>query len=339
MHGGRYGSQSWNNKDLIEISMMKDADFSNLRKVRFLSNSLGIQQAMDESEVGDRLENRINRGTMIQKKMNDREEKEKVAHLMSCIADDSKGEVFIDDVHGCELDPRRVREARIKEMEYFRQMGVYERSTTEECKAKTGKKPIKLRWVDTNKSNSEDRPDYRSRLVAKEYKTGWRPDLYSGTPPLEAVRILLAMTAVAQYDIDAWGPVGEVSDTDEGYHAREYSNVAILYSDISRAYFNAAAQEDKYIELPEEDRTPQDGPNACGKLKVSMYGTRDAAANWEACYSEWLTKMGFIKAMSSGCIFYHEKNRHSYRCSWGRLPHCRANIGAPVVREGNGQEV
>ena len=52
---------------------------------------------------------------------------------------------------------------------------------------------------------------------------------------------------------------------------------------------------------------PGESPDVCGKLRVSMYGTRDAAANWESCYSDWLMALGFVKATSNGCIFYHQK--------------------------------
>ncbi len=39
-----------------------------------------------------------------------------------------------------------------------------------------------------------------------------------------------------------------------------------------------------YIKLPEEDHV--DG--YCGELDKSMYGTRDAAQNWEYEYAEFL---------------------------------------------------
>ncbi len=55
--------------------------------------------------------------------------------------------------------------------------------------------PIKVRWIDINKGDTEN-PEYRSRLVAKEIKKDSREDLFAATPPLEALKILfrLAMT-------------------------------------------------------------------------------------------------------------------------------------------------
>ena len=36
-----------------------------------------------------------------------------------------------------------------------------------------------------------------------------------------------------------------------------------------------------------------------------MYGTRDAAANWEEEYSFFLSELGFVKGVASPCVFYH----------------------------------
>ena len=43
----------------------------------------------------------------------------------------------------------------------------------------------------------------------------------------------------------------------------------------------------------------------CGKLNKAMYGTRDAAQNWEYEYVEWLKSVGFISARASPCVFYN----------------------------------
>ena len=61
------------------------------------------------------------------------------------------------------------------------------------------------------------------------------------------------------------------------------------FIDVRRAYFHARARRDVYVELPEEDKEP----GMCGKLQKSMYGTRDAAQNWEDCYVEFITSLGF----------------------------------------------
>ena len=57
---------------------------------------------------------------------------------------------------------------------------------------KTGRNPIGVKWVDVNKGD-ERRPEYRSRLVAKEVKRDKREDSFASTPPLEAFKIFLSL--------------------------------------------------------------------------------------------------------------------------------------------------
>eukprot|EP00959_Pyramimonas_sp_CCMP1952_P012601 266299-Pyramimonas_sp.AAC.1 len=37
-----------------------------------------------------------------------------------------------------------------------------------------------------------------------------------------------------------------------------------------------------------------------------MYGTRDAASNWEDCYMDFAIKVGFKSGVASPCVFMHE---------------------------------
>ena len=41
----------------------------------------------------------------------------------------------------------------------------------------------------------------------------------------------------------------------------------------------------------------------CGELAKSMYGTRDAASNWEDCYAEAFLGVGFRRGKAVSCIF------------------------------------
>ena len=43
------------------------------------------------------------------------------------------------------------------------------------------------------------------------------------------------------------------------------------------------------------------------RLNVSMYGTRDAASNWEDKYASHLIACGFTQGKSSPCIFFHKE--------------------------------
>ena len=44
-------------------------------------------------------------------------------------------------------------------------------------------------------------------------------------------------------------------------------------------------------------------------MKKAMYGTRDAAQNWETEYTEMLQEAGFSQGKYSACVFYHEKRK------------------------------
>ena len=92
-----------------------------------------------------------------------------------------------DDVSGKVLDKEMVHQARKEEIDEFHKHEVYTQTELAECWKETGKAPVKVRWIDINKGDSEN-PDYRSRLVAKEIKKDNRDDLFAATPPLEALR-------------------------------------------------------------------------------------------------------------------------------------------------------
>ena len=124
-------------------------------------------------------------------------------------------------------------------------------------------------------------------------ESGDRPDLYSPTPPLEALKALLALAAAARWSDKEWD-----DRVEEG-------PVEVLHSDISRAYFNAPVTEPTYVRIPEEDWEEGD-EYRCAKLLVSMYGTRKAASNWEAHYSSWLEEYGFERGTGFPSMFYNK---------------------------------
>ncbi len=41
----------------------------------------------------------------------------------------------------------------------------------------------------------------------------------------------------------------------------------------------------------------------------AMYGTRDAAQNWEMEYTEMLPEAGFRQGSYSSCVFYHGQKK------------------------------
>jgi len=70
---------------------------------------------------------------------------------------------------------------------------------------------------------------------------------------------------------------------------------------VRRAYFHARARREVYVKLPAEDF--EEG--MCGRLNKAMYGTRDAAQNWEEEYTEFMREWGFVTGVSNPCVMYH----------------------------------
>ena len=197
----------------------------------------------------------------------------------------SEDGVFIDDVTGHELDPVLVRAARAGEIDYIYKQQVYVKVPYETAMERTGSPPFKVRWVDINKGDVIN-PKYRSRLVVQEYR--WhehRDDVFAATPPLEALKFMLALMVTKL-------PEDEPDD-----------DIVLIFMDVSRAHFHSPSRREVYVELCDEDNSP----GQCARLEKSMYGTRDAASNWEQFYSNSMKEGGMVAGQYSPCLFRHDK--------------------------------
>ena len=149
-----------------------------------------------------------------------------------------------------------------------------------------GAKVITTKWVDTNKGTEEE-PNYRSRLVGREIKRDQRPDPFAATPPLESLRFVVSLCASAQGA------------------ARPHR---LLTVDVKSAYFYAPAIRPVYVRLPDEDKEPGD-EKRCGRLRMSMYGTRDAAANFQQEVRRVMLSIGFAQSKYNPGIYYHVRRQ------------------------------
>ena len=189
-----------------------------------------------------------------------------------------------DDVSGAMLPVELVNDARTLEIEYIRKMGVYTKVHKSQA---IGKNIIKLRWIDVNKMDAEN-PMIRSRIVAKEYNDHVDPNLFASTPPIEALRFILSKAA---------------TNSDQ--------KKVIMLNDVSRAFFNAKVTREVYVQLPPEDIGPGE-KDMVGKLNLCLYGTRDAAMNWQECVAEHLSKHGFKRGKAYPSLYVHpEKGIHT----------------------------
>ena len=149
-------------------------------------------------------------------------------------------------------------------------MKLYTKVPIKDCIARIGKQPIAVRWTDVNKQDMAN-PLYRPRFVGKEFNVHDDISVYAAIPPIQAV----------------------------------YS---VMTNDISHAYFYTPVQEGQhiYVQLPAEDMLPGE-EDVCGRLNFSMCGTRRAASNWQAHYTNVLKKVGFTVGVANNCTFYHPR--------------------------------
>jgi hypothetical protein len=138
--------------------------------------------------------------------------------------------------------------------------------------------------LDINKGDEEE-TNYRSRLVAKDFNTGKEDGIFAATPPLEALKLLLTDVAT----------VGVKGTEDK----------IMMINDVARAFFEADMRNELCVELPEEDKEEGEG-DLVGYLVKSLYGTRDAAANFQKEVWKFMEGIGFTRGRYNPCTFLHK---------------------------------
>ena len=193
---------------------------------------------------------------------------------------------FVDDLTSLRLSPDIFKAPRPKELEHFRTRQVWDVRSINDARRRMGRAPISVRWVETNKG--EDRsPNIRSGLVAEEIRTTGRDSIFSPTPPLEFLRMILTMETTS-FGED-WKPV------------RKPHNV--VRAQVLPIFNARTNNEDQiYVQFPAEAGR---GPEECGLLCRHTYGTRRAAEGWLDEYSGTLVSEGFLRGKASVCVFVH----------------------------------
>ena len=192
-----------------------------------------------------------------------------------------------DGITGTKLPPDLVASTTADEMDFMKRLTVYEYDLVDNCLACTGKPPISVGWVRINKGD-DDNPSIRCRLVVQETARQTSLDLsdpaqtFSATPPYEALRFLCSCHMTPK----------KPSDIEER---------VIAFIDVSRAHPHAPITRDVWIKLPAEDPKSKD-PRICGKLKRSLYGTRDAGRNFELFTCDFMTGESFTQGIWSPCF-------------------------------------
>ena len=86
-----------------------------------------------------------------------------------------------DDLTGQPLPDELVESGKKKELDYFKSKGVWEYVSIAECRRLTGRAPISVRWVCTNKGDHAH-PNVRCRLVARQIRHPGTDSVCATTP-------------------------------------------------------------------------------------------------------------------------------------------------------------
>ena len=122
-------------------------------------------------------------------------------------------------------------------------------------------------------------------MVGKEFNDSELEGLFAATPPLEALRLLLSHAASG----DAPDSIPVVRGGRLGGWSK-----SLLIADVSRAFFEAPAKRDLCVELPEEAlKAGETVQETVGKLRASLYRTKEASTNWQEEVAKCMTKWGF----------------------------------------------
>ncbi len=152
---------------------------------------------------------------------------------------------YRDDLTGQVLKDALVKEARAKELAFFYSKRVWLKTPKSHARAKSGRPPISVRWVDVNKGD-DMHPNYRSRLVARQIKALDQSgqSFFAPAPPLEALRTVLSLAATS------------IGKHRPNWDPESPKRTQISLVDVKRAYFNAEVDPrdpPTFVELPKED--------------------------------------------------------------------------------------
>src|SRR3954469_11640900 len=143
-----------------------------------------------------------------------------------------------------------------------------------------GVKPIECKWIFKRKTYADGNVTiHKARLVAKGFRQVQGVDYdetFSPVAMLKSVRILLAIAAYFDYEI--W------------------------QMDVKTAFLNGNLEDNVYMIQPEGFVAPEDAGKVC-KLKISIYGLKQASRSWNLRFDEVVKGFGFIQNGEEACVY------------------------------------
>ncbi|KAI3635416.1 hypothetical protein MIR68_006550 [Amoeboaphelidium protococcarum] len=163
--------------------------------------------------------------------------------------------------------------------------GLIARGTWIAVKKNKGDRLIKCKWVFTRKRNDKGQVvKYKARLVAKGFSQVAGvdyQDTYAPTARTNSLRIMVATCASKDYELDQ--------------------------VDVVQAFVIPDLQEELYMEVPEGGLL--DCPSDSNlRLLKTLYGLKQAAAEWYKHLCSCLQQLGFLPTASDPCFFHRQSD-------------------------------
>ena len=170
--------------------------------------------------------------------------------------------------------PYLVAEAKRRELLQLKERDTFVPTRRSELPLET--KVVGTRWVITNKGTTLE-PKIKARLVCQEFATEKNMDLFSGTPALPAVKVILSDLVTDRRDR------------------------LVMVLDVTGALLYGTARRIVAVRLPVE----AGASGALGLLRKSLYGLRDAPQIGNDHFSATLRGLGFTECVTVPGILRH----------------------------------
>ena len=83
-----------------------------------------------------------------------------------------------------------------------------------------------------------------------------------------------------------------------------------MSNDVKMTYFYTPVRSNIYVEILEEDRDAEDNEqDLVGRLRLSMYGTREAAAAWQDKICKVMLNNDFQQSVINPCLYMHRQRQ------------------------------
>ena len=182
------------------------------------------------------------------------------------------------------LDPAMVRAGRDRERRNATEHGLYHRVR----KADARGVKVRCMWIDSVKHDSQGKVFVRSRLVAMQFNNHERLDVFSGTPPLKFIKLIISRAAARRRSLG--------------------------FFDVEVAFWHAALPEDEAIAVYPPRGEEHD--DIMWQLDKAMYGTRPASRLFGDLMVEVHGKANYAVLKTSRQVS-HSKDGDSLSALWG----------------------